>query len=146
MSNFNPYLNFPGTTEEAFNFYRSVFGGEFAGVMRYGDMPGCDETPMTDADKGKIMHIALPIGNGTTLMATDHQESMGKKLITGNNFYICIGPDTKEEADRLFNSLSNGGEVEMPMADTFWGAYFGCFTDKYGIQWMINYENKPEGA
>lgn len=146
MSNFNPYLNFPGTTEEAFNFYRSVFGGEFAGVMRFGDGPGCDEMPIAEGDKDKIMHIALPIGNGTYLMGTDTLESMGQKHIAGNNFYICIGPDTKEEAERLFNSLSEGGKVEMPLADTFWGAYFGCFADKYGVQWMVNYENKPEAA
>lgn len=144
MSSFNPYLNFAGNTEEAFNFYKSVFGGEFSGIMRFGDMPGCDETPITDADKGKIMHIALPIGNGTTLMATDSLESMGQKLTQGNNFYICVSPDNKAEADRLFNSLSKDGKVEMPLNDTFWGAYFGCFADKYGVQWMINYENKKD--
>lgn len=144
MSSFNPYLNFAGNTEEAFSFYKSVFGGEFSGIMRFGDMPGCDETPITDADKGKIMHIALPIGNGTTLMATDSLESMGQKLTQGNNFYICVSPDNKAEADRLFNSLSKDGKVEMPLNDTFWGAYFGCFADKYGVQWMINYENKKD--
>ena len=144
MASFNPYLNFAGNTEEAFNFYKSVFGGEFAGVMRFGDGPGCDEMPIAEADKNKIMHIALPIGNGTMLMATDSLESLGQKLNQGNHFYICISPDSKEDADRLFNGLSEGGKVEMPLNDTFWGAYFGCFADKFGVQWMINYELKKE--
>ncbi|MDM7921316.1 MAG: VOC family protein [Pyrinomonadaceae bacterium] len=146
MSSFNPYLNFPGTTEEAFNFYRSAFGGEFERVMRFGEMPGCDESPISEADKSKIMHIALPIGNGTMLMGTDSLESMGQKLTMGNNYYISISPESKEEADRLFTSLSDGGTVEMPMADTFWGSYFGCFADKYGVRWMIDHATTPEAA
>ena len=146
MSSFNPYLNFPGNTEEAFNFYRSAFGGEFERVMRFGEMPGCDESPISEADKDKIMHIALPIGNGTMLMGTDALESMGQNVTMGNNYYISISPDTKEEADRLFTSLSDGGTVEMPMADTFWGSYFGCFADKYGVRWMIDHAITPEAA
>src|SRR5688500_9359654 len=117
MSSFHPYLNFAGNTEEAFNFYKSVFGGEFQAVMRFTDMAGCDEMPLTEADKNKIAHIALPLGNGTILMGTDSLESLGQKLNVGNNSYICIVPDTREDADRLFNGLSPDGKVEMPMSD-----------------------------
>jgi PhnB protein len=94
---------------------------------------------MTDADKERIMHISLPIGDGAVLMGTDSLESLGQKLTLGNNFYICLSPDTKEEADKLFNGLSAGGKIEMPIQDMFWGAYWGSFTDKFGVQWMINY-------
>jgi PhnB protein len=138
MTVVSPYLNFNGNTEEAFNFYRSVFGGDFLTVMRFKDNPQCGE--MSDLDRERIMHIALPIGNGTVLMATDSLESLGQKLRLGNNFYICLSPDTKEEADRLFNALSAAGKIEMPIQDMFWGAYWGSFTDKFGVQWMINYD------
>lgn len=138
MTAVNPYLNFNGNTEEAFNFYKSVFGGEFQVVMRFKDNPQCGG--ITEADKERIMHIALPIGNSTILMATDSLESLGQKLTVGNNFYICLSPETKEEADRLFNGLSAGGKIEMPIQDMFWGAYWGSFTDKFGVQWMVNYE------
>ena len=137
MTTVNPYLNFNGNTEEAFNFYKSVFGGDFQAVMRFKDNPQCGE--MAEIDKERIMHIALPIGTGTILMATDSLESLGQKLTVGNNFYICLSPDTKEEADRLFNGLSEGGKIEMPIQDMFWGAYWGSFTDKFGVQWMINF-------
>ncbi|MEP6703320.1 MAG: VOC family protein [Acidobacteriota bacterium] len=133
----NPYLNFDGTAEQAFNFYKSVFGGEFATVMRFGDNPQCGE--MADDDKQKIMHITLPIDNGM-LMASDAVESMGKKLTQGNNVYISLAPETREDADRLFAGLSEGGKVEMAMTEMFWG-YFGCFTDKFGVQWMLNVGN-----
>ncbi len=133
----NPYLNFNGNTEEAFNFYKSVFGGDFAVVMRFGDNPQCDQ--MTEDDKKRIMHIALPIDGGM-LMATDALESMGQKLNVGNNFYISLSPSTREDADRIFNGLSDGGKVEMPMSDMFWG-YFGSFTDRFGVQWMLNVNN-----
>src|SRR5215218_10529057 len=103
MARINPYLNFNGNTEEAFNFYKSVFGGEFATVMRFGETPGCDEMPISESDKEKIMHIALAIGNGDVLMATDALESMGQKLTEGNNFSISISTESREEADRLFN-------------------------------------------
>jgi PhnB protein len=146
MATINSYLNFNGNTEEAFNFYKSVFGGEFATVMRFGEMAGCDEMPegkqITETDKGKILHIALPIGNGDVLMATDMLESMGQKLIEGNNFSVSISADNKEEADTLFEGLSDGGKVEMPLADAFWGGYFGMFQDKFGIRWMVNYDPK----
>lgn len=143
MVKINPYLNFNGNTEEAFNFYKSVFGGEFAMIQRFGDMPGCDEMPegkqLAESDKEKIMHVALPIGDGV-LMATDSIESMGQKLETGNNFSISVSADSKEEADKIFGGLSDGAAVMMPLADTFWGAYFGMLTDKFGIQWMVNYD------
>jgi len=143
MAIINPYLNFNGNTEEAFNFYKSIFGGEFAAVMRFGETPGCDEMPIAEGDKDKIMHIALPIGNnGDILMATDTLESMGQKLNEGNNFSISIDTESREEAEKLFGGLSDGGKVEMPLGDAFWGAYFGMCADKFGIRWMINYDEK----
>jgi len=134
----NPYLNFPGNTEEAFNFYKSVLGGEFPFLQRFKDTPEADKISPEDANK--IMHVSLPVGNGNMIMATDALESMGQKLTQGNNFYLCISADSKEEADKLFNGLSQGGQLTMPMADMFWGAYFGMFTDKFGIQWMVSYD------
>lgn len=138
MAAFNPYLNFNGNTEEAFNFYKSVFGGEFAMIMRFRDAPGNENMPPEVLDK--IMHIALPIGNGNMLMATDSLESMGQKLVVGNNHYFMLGVDSKEEADSLFAKLSVNGKIEMPLQDTFWGDYYGAFTDQFGIQWMIDYQ------
>lgn len=143
MSSMNPYLNFQGNAEEAFNFYKSVFGGEFQTVMRFGDMPGCDESPIAENEKNLIMHISLPVAGGA-LMASDAVESMGQNVSFGNNCYICISPASREESDRFFNGLSEGGKVEMPMSDTFWGAYFGTCTDKFGVQWMINFDSKTE--
>ena len=142
MATINPYLNFEGNTQEAFNFYKSVFGGEFAAVMRFGETPGCDEMPIAESDKDKIMHIALPIGNGNILMATDLLESMGQKMEAGNNFSISIGADSKEEADKLFGGLAQGGKVEMPLADAFWGDYFGMLQDQFGVRWMVGYNEK----
>jgi PhnB protein len=144
MATINPYLNFPGTTEEAFNFYKSVFGGEFTYLQRFGDMPGCDG--MVIEDKNKIMHVSLPIGKGNILMATDALESMGQSLIAGNNYYISISTESEEEADRLFAALSAGGQVEMPLEKAFWGDYFGAFTDKFGIKWMVNYDYNQQPA
>ncbi|AHM62763.1 Glyoxalase/bleomycin resistance protein/dioxygenase [Flammeovirgaceae bacterium 311] len=138
MATINPYLNFPGTTEAAFNFYKSVFGGEFLSLQRYGDTPVCDG--MVVEEKNKIMHIALPIGKGNLLMATDALESMGQSLTAGNNFYINVGTDSEAEADKLFHALSAEGQVEMPISKAFWGDYFGMLTDKFGIKWMVNYE------
>lgn len=137
MAQINPYLNFPGTTEEAFNFYKSVFGGEFAFFQRFGDTPDGDKVP--PSVKNKVMHVSLPIGKGNLLMATDACEEMGFNLTQGNNVCICISPDSKEEADRLFNGLAAGGKVNMPLADMFWGAYYGDLTDKFGVKWMVNY-------
>ena len=139
MATINPYLNFNGNTEEAFNFYKSVFGGEFAAVMRFGDTPGCEEMPVAESDKGKIMHIALPIGRGNLLMATDTIQSMGQTLTEGNNFSISITAESREEADKLFGGLAEDGKVEMPLADAFWGDYFGMLHDKFGIRWMVSY-------
>lgn len=138
MSKLNPYLNFSGNTEEAFNFYKSAFGGEFSGVVRFKDMP-IEGMKIPKEDENKIMHISLPIGKDNVLMATDTLESLGQKSIKGNNIYISVSPESKEEADKLFNALSAGGEVEMPMADQVWGDYFGSFKDKFGIGWMINF-------
>ena len=140
MATMNPYLNLAGNTEEAFNFYKSVFGGEFASFMKFKNMPESEK--MSPEDQEKIMHVSLPISEGHILMGSDSLESMGQKLNMGNNFYISLSPGSKEEADKLFNGLSEGGKVEMPMQDTFWEAYFGMFADKFGVQWMINYQHK----
>lgn len=138
MARLDPYLNFPGNTEEAFEFYRSVFGGEFTAVMRFGEMPGCDEMQLSEEDKGKIMHISLPVGNAI-LMATDSLESMGQTLEAGNNSYLSFSPDSREEADRVFAALADGGKVNMPLADMFWGDYWGSLTDRFGTHWMVNF-------
>ncbi|MEO6550668.1 MAG: VOC family protein [Ferruginibacter sp.] len=140
MAKVNPYLNFNGNTEEAFNFYKSVFGGEFVFLQRFKDTPHGDN--MNAADKEKIMHIALPIGESTLLMATDTLESMGQTLKVGTNFSLAISPESEEEANEFFKSLSEGGQVSMPLEKMFWGAYFGMLTDKFGVQWMVNYEEK----
>ena len=141
MTNINPYLNFDGKAEEAMNFYKGVFGGEFAGpVMRWGEAPGCEEFNLADTDKGKVMHMALPISDGNVIMASDSLDGVGPGLSVGNNVSIAIGPKSREEADRLFNGLSAEGQVQMPMAEAFWGGYFGSFVDKFGINWLINAE------
>ncbi len=134
----NPYLNFDGNAEQAFQMYQSVFGGELS-MMRMDSAPGLDNLP--DEEKNLLMHVSLPMGDGQFLMASDCLKSQGQALISGNNNYISIIPDSREEADRLFNALSAGGVVEMPMEDMFWGDYFGSFKDKYGICWMINFPN-----
>jgi PhnB protein len=142
MAKINPYLNFDGQAEEAFNFYKSVFGGEFiGGINRMSDAPGTEN--LSDEEKNRVMHIALPIAGGDVLMASDIIPSMGHKIIKGNNNYISLSPESREEADRLFNGLSAGGNIEMPLDDMFWGAYYGSFEDRYGIHWMVNYEKKP---
>ncbi|MDX2245419.1 MAG: VOC family protein [Bacteroidia bacterium] len=140
MFSLHPYLNFNGTTEEAFNFYKSVFGGEFTGFQRFKDIP--DGEKMSAEDQEKIMHVSLPVGNGVVLMGTDALESMGQKLTAGNNFYISINTESEEEATELFNKLSAGGKIELALEKTFWNAYFGMFADKFGIQWMVNYDYK----
>ncbi len=141
MANINPYLYFLGNTEEAFNFYKSVFGGEFATHMRFKDLPnqeGCEN--MSDEELGKIMHIALPISDGNVLMATDAIGEHAKDAVFGNNISLSVNTDSKEEADKIFIGLSEGGTVTMPLSDTFWGAYFGMLEDKFGIRWMVNYD------
>jgi PhnB protein len=142
MATINPYLNFPGTTEEAFNFYKSVFGTEFIMLQRFKETPEGNKLPANEQDK--IMHVALPIGSGNMLMATDTLESMGQKLTAGNNVHISINTESQEEADRLFERLSAGGQVTMPLENMFWGDYFGMLTDKFGIQWMVSYHYKQE--
>ncbi|HEY9047240.1 MAG TPA: VOC family protein [Ohtaekwangia sp.] len=137
MAAINPYLSFNSNCEEVFNFYRSVFGGDFLTVMRFKEM--APYHPVDKAEENLVMHMALPIGHGTVLMGSDTPASMGK-VNNGNNIGIAIQPDSKQEADRLFNGLSAGGTVTMPMGDAFWGAYFGMFTDKFGINWMVNYD------
>ncbi len=137
MKAFHPYLNFPGTTEHAFQFYRSVFGGEFANLQRFGDLPNADQTPAED--RNKILHISLPLPNGTVLMATDACDSLGHKLQVGNNFYINIDADDETEVTKLFTALSAGGKIEMTPQKTFWGAFFAMCTDRFGVQWMMNY-------
>lgn len=138
MATINPYLNFLGNTEEAFNFYKSVFGGEFVVFQRFKDSPHGDN--MSAEDKEKIMHVALPIGNGNVLMGTDALDSMGQKLNIGDNFSISISADSEAEADQLFAALSPGAHIVMPLEKAFWGAYFGMLTDKFGIQWMVNFD------
>lgn len=140
MARVSTYLNFPRHTEAAFLFYKSVFGGEFSGpVHRFADIPlQPGQPPLAEADRQLVMHVELPILAGHVLMGTDAPESMGFKCAPGNNVHINLEPDTRAEADRLFNALSAGGKVEMPMQDMFWGAYFGSFTDKFGVHWMVN--------
>lgn len=137
------YLNFDGNTEEAFLFYQSVFKAAFSGkgIQRFGDIPASQGyQPPADNIKKMILHVELPITGGHVLMGTDAPKEMGFQLKPGNNMHISIEPDSREEADRLFNALSAGGEIEMPMKDMFFGAYFGAFTDRFGINWMINYQ------
>jgi len=140
MTNVNAYLNFEGNCEAAFNHYRSVFGGDFAYIGRYKDMPS--EKPLPEEDKEKIMHMSLPVGN-TILMGSDSAGEWGGKTIVGTNISLSINTESTAEADRVFNRLSAGGTVTMPMNKTFWGAYFGMFTDKFGINWMVNYDEPP---
>jgi PhnB protein len=128
---------------EAFNFYRSVFGGEFTSVVRFKDMP-VEGFNIPKADEDKIMHIGLPIGQVDVLMASDSLESLGQKLTQGNNIFVSINPESKAEADRLFTALSAGGTIEMPIADQVWGDYFGSFRDKFGVMWMVNYTYPKE--
>lgn len=143
MPKLNPYLNFAGNAEEAFGFYRSVFGGEFTTVVRFKDMP-MEGVRITKEDEAKIMHIGLPIGPDQVLMASDTLEPLGRMLVPGNNVYISITPETKEEAKRLFEALAAGGTVEMPIADQVWGDYYGSLRDRFGVQWMVNYSYPKE--
>ena len=140
MASVSTYLNFPDYTEEVFNFYKSVFGGEFTapGIRRLGDMPPQEGTPpLSDDLKNLVMHVELPITGGHKLMGTDAPEQMGFKVNFGNNLYINLQLDTREETKQLFTALSAGGKIEMELQDMFWGDYFGCCADKYGVQWMF---------
>lgn len=139
MTTINPYINFNGNAEEAFNFYKSVFGGELEGISRFKDFEN-PEFPIAPHEADKIMHIALPIGENL-LMGNDVPERMGRTNENENRSKISINVESKEEADRLFNGLSEGGSVEFPMGDSPWGSYFGMFRDKYGIEWMIDFNS-----
>ena len=138
------YLNFDGNTEEAFNFYKSVFGTEFSSVVRFKDFP-MEGVTIAAEDEDKLMHIALPIAEEHLLMATDALESMGQHVVQGNNVYISVHPDTRAEADRIFTALSEGADVEMPIADQPWGDYYGSLKDKFGTLWMVNHGAPQEG-
>ncbi|MEO8236312.1 MAG: VOC family protein [Flavobacterium sp.] len=144
MATVNPYLIFNGNCEEAFLFYKSVFGGEFPYMGKFSDMPGDENTPkLSEADANRVMHVTLPIGKETMLMGSDSNTASGDVKF-GHNISISINADNTEEADKLFNGLSSGGNISMPMTKTFWGAYFGMFTDKFGIDWMVNFDETPE--
>lgn len=145
MASVSTYLNFARNTEEAFNFYKSVFGGEFfgQGIMRFGDIPPMpDAPPMAEEDKNLVMHVELRILNSHSLMGTDAPESMGFKVNFGNNSFINLQPDTRVETKQMFDKLSAGGKVGMDLQDMFWGDYFGSCTDKFGVQWMFNCSEK----
>lgn len=144
MAQVNPYLHFNGNAEEAFTFYKSVFGGEFAMLVRFKDME-MGGHPIAESEAEKIMHIALPIGQHSVLMASDTPEFMGRHNENENRSKISISAQSKEEADHLFHGLSAGGQVEMPIADSPWGSYFGMFRDKFGFEWMIDFDPKYKG-
>lgn len=141
MASINPYINFAGNTEEAFNFYKSVFGGEFLALQRFKDTPEKDRVPAHEQEM--IMHVALPIGKNI-LMGTDALESMGNRITPGTNVSISVDAESKEEAESLFAGLSASGKVAIPLAKMFWGAYFAMFTDQFGIQWMVSYDEKEQ--
>lgn len=143
MALINPHYNFNGNAEEAFTFYKSVFGGEFATIVRFKDMQNPD-FPIPEKEANKIMHIALPIGKNV-LMGNDVPESMGRTNENENRSKISISAESKEEADKLFNGLSAGGQIEVPISDSPWGSYFGMFRDKYGIEWMVDFDPKYKG-
>ena len=136
----NTYLTFPGNCEEAFNFYKSVFGGNFPYIGRFKDMPPMDGKSASAEEGNKIMHMSLPIGNNSILMGSDSSDAFGHATTIGNNFTISINATSRAEADKVFHGISAGGKVTMPMGDTFWGSYFGMCVDKYGIQWMMSYD------
>lgn len=142
MALINPHINFNGNAEEAFNFYKSVFGGEFRTIVRFKDMSN-DNFPLAESEANKIMHIALTIGPNV-LMGNDVPEFMGKTNENENRSKISISAESREEADRIFNRLSAGGNIEMPIGDSPWGSYFGMFRDKYGIEWMVDFDSRQK--
>ncbi|MFD1770769.1 VOC family protein [Sphingobacterium suaedae] len=145
MATVNTYLTFNGNCEEAFNFYKSVFGGEFPYVGRFRDMPTDGDKNVSEEEGNRIMHISLPISKETILLGSDTGGEWASNYSAGNNFSISVNSESREEADKLFNGLSAGGQVTMPMADTFWGSYFGMLTDKFGINWMVSFETQQHG-
>ncbi|HUH33064.1 MAG TPA: VOC family protein [Daejeonella sp.] len=144
MAQINPYLNFNGNCEEAFNFYKSVFGGEFPMISRFKDMPPAEGQPAMNVDGEKIMHVSLPISRETSLMGSDVGGEWAKHNVVGNNIQLSVNAENEEEAKRIFNALSEGGRVTMPLDKTFWGALFGMFIDKFGIYWMVNYDYQEQ--
>jgi PhnB protein len=143
MTTVNAYLNFNGNCEEAFNFYKSVFGGDFPYIGRYKDMPPMEgQPPLPESEQNKIMHVSLPISQETILMGADTVSGFGPETTVGNNIALILTVESKEEADRLYNGLSAGGTLTMPIASTFWGDYFGMWVDKFGISWMVSFEEK----
>ena len=140
MAQINPHINFNGNAEEAFTFYKSIFGGEFAKIIRFKELSS-PEFPVSEKEADKIMHIALPIGENF-LMANDVPESMGRTNENENRSKISISAESKEEAEKIFNRLSVGGQIEVPMEESPWGSYFGMFRDKYGIEWMVDFDPK----
>ncbi len=138
----NSYLNFPGNAAEAFEFYRSVFGGELS-MFRFRDMP-MEGVSIPEEDQDKLMHVSLAVGDDV-LMASDALESMGQQLVQGNSFYVSVHPTSRDEADRVFNALADGGEVEMPIADQMWGDYYGSLKDRFGVKWMVNHTPPQSG-
>lgn len=144
MATINPYLTFNGNCEEAFTFYKSVFGGDFPYIGRYSDMPPTEGKAVPAEEGNKIMHVSLPISKETILMGSDSSEMFGSATVFGTNIAISINTDTKEEAIKLFDGLSAGGKVTLPMGKTFWGAWFGMFTDKFDIHWMVNFDESPQ--
>ncbi len=143
MAQINPHINFNGNAEEAFTFYKSVFGGEFAKIIRFKELSG-PEFPVSEKEADKIMHIALPIGT-SILMGNDVPEILGRTNENENRSKIAISAESKDEAARLFNGLSAGGQIEMPMEESPWGSFFGMFRDKYGIEWMVDFDPKYNG-
>lgn len=143
MASINPHINFNGNAEEAFNFYKSIFGGEFTKIVRFKDLASAD-FPISEREENKIMHIALPIGK-SVLMANDVPEVLGRTNENEHRSKIVISAESKEEADRLFNGLSVGGQIEMPISESPWGTYFGMFRDKYGIEWMVDFDTNNKG-
>ena len=143
MTTINPYISFKGNCEEAFTFYKTVFGGEFQFLGRYKDSPQqIRKVEFSKEDGDKVMHVSLPINNAVVLMGCDVTEAFGQPIIVGNNISLTVEVDNKQEASRIFNSLSSGGTVKMPIGDTFWGAYFGMLVDKFGIHWMVSADSK----
>lgn len=140
MVTINPYLNFSGDAEKAMTFYKSIFGGEFNMIQKFKDMPGGGK--ISEDDQRKIMHVSLPIGNSNHLLASDILESMGETLKMGTNFTLTAITESEKEADKIFNALAKGGQITMAMNKAFWGAYVGMLTDKFGIQWMISFDEK----
>lgn len=146
MAKINPYIHFNGNAEEAFTFYKSVFGREFSMLVRFKDMPGDARHPLQEDEADKIMHIALPIGQCDILMASDVPSFMGQVNENEHRSKIIISAESKEEAGKIFHGLSAGGKIEVPLADSPWGSFFGMLRDKYGIEWMVDFDPRYQGC